>query len=153
MTRRAVYSSVFRVIEFSSETTQTGKSLHRAGLGICMTDSADRARRIGELKCVTSGAWQVTVPARESDPRRVVVAHVADEARQPRMVLIAVTESGVIRRLRRIRYFNLNRVRGTGGGNNLGQRVFAKRDIPKRYYEAGREQAHDGSYLNFDFRS
>ena len=65
MTSAATCGRVFRMIESHIETSQRWKRFDLSALHIRVTDSADRARRIRELLCVTAGARRVVRLARQ----------------------------------------------------------------------------------------
>jgi hypothetical protein len=99
MTRRATHAAhaqVTGVIELHAKTLQTWKRFQRCNFWICMTDGADRAFRVRELLRMTSGAGQVAGSSRHLRPRRVCLAPMAQQTRQPRMVLAAVLKFRVI---------------------------------------------------------
>lgn len=56
VTGHARGAQVLRVVESRAKTSQWRKTLHRAGLRICMADRADRTRLIVKLQRMTTGA-------------------------------------------------------------------------------------------------
>jgi len=57
--------TVLRVIEPRIETAQRWKRFDLSALRVCVTDGADRARRVRELLRVATGAWRVCSFARQ----------------------------------------------------------------------------------------
>ena len=65
MTSVTSRTTVLRVIEARIETAQPWKRFDLSALRVCVTDGADRARRVRELLRVTTGAWRVRSFARQ----------------------------------------------------------------------------------------
>src|SRR5512140_3319802 len=66
------------VIELESKTSKARKALHCSGLGIRMTDRADRTRIVRELKGVAARTGQVIGLSGKPDPRRIVITPVTE---------------------------------------------------------------------------
>jgi hypothetical protein len=96
MTRNAIHAGVSRVIESRTKAAQAGKSFHRTRLRVRVTDRADRARRVVELESVAARTRQMIDLPGKANASRIVIPAMADKTRQPRVVLIAVSELRIV---------------------------------------------------------
>lgn len=87
MTGRAIGAQVFGMIETRAETFQSGKTLDARRR---MTDRAERMRIVGKLLRVTT---RTRLMSGKSRSRRIIIAPVTDETRQPRVHRIGMLKS------------------------------------------------------------
>ena len=88
---------VLSVIESDVETPQRRKRFHLSALRIGMADRTNLTRRVCKLLLVTTRARCVRSLARQGRLRRIAVASMTEQTRQPRMLWIVMFELRVVR--------------------------------------------------------
>lgn len=85
-----------RMIKSDIETPQLWKRFDLAALRVCVADGTDLAGGICELLCVTTCAGRMRLFAGQRGLRRVALAAMTKQTRQPRMVAVIVFELRII---------------------------------------------------------
>lgn len=88
----AAHIQVTRMIKIHAKAAQPGERFQRSGLSVRVTDGTDRTIRLRKLLRVTARARQMVRSARAFGHRGIVIPAMAEQARQARMIGIAVLE-------------------------------------------------------------
>jgi len=87
VTDRAIDPLVTAVIELRPKTLKARELLHTS---FSMTDGTDRALVVGELQGVTTGTGQMAILAGKANAGGIIVASMANKARQSGVIRVAV---------------------------------------------------------------
>jgi len=81
-----------RVIKLDAKTPERRKSLQHSRLRVCMTNGADRTRRIRKLFRVATGAWQMSTTTGQRGFGRIALTPVAKQTGKSSMVRVVVAK-------------------------------------------------------------